>query len=166
MNDLACRPALAEPAAELPARERYLAVLAERGAELPLEAQGTTTLETRLAVGNQKQVDYFGEGMRASWETGPAERAVINRWLAENCFGDYYARGGLSDQGRELVTFCYIVAQGGCDPQATAHAGASMNLGRSRDFLYRVVLQVLPYIGYPRSLNALACVDSAAAARA
>ena len=67
-------------------------VLAERAIELPLEPQGTTTLETRRDAGNQKQVEYFGEGMRASWETGPAERAHINRWLAENCFGDYYTR--------------------------------------------------------------------------
>ena len=141
-------------------------VFAERGVGLPLPAQGTTTLETRRAAGNQKQVDYFGEGMRESWEAGPAERATVNRWLAETCFGDYYTRDGLSDQDRELVTFCYLVAQGGCEPQATAHAGANLNLGRTKDFLYRVVMQALPYIGYPRSLNALSCVDSVAAARA
>ena len=137
-------------------------VLAERAIELPLEPQGTTTLETRRDAGNQKQVEYFGEGMRASWETGPAERAHINRWLAENCFGDYYTRGGLSDEDREMVTFCYIAAQGGCEPQATAHAAGNLNLGRTKDFLYRVVSQMVPYIGYPRSLNALACVDNAA----
>ena len=141
-------------------------VFAERGVELPLEPQATTTLETRCAAGNQKQIDYFGEGMRETWVTGPAERAHVNRWLAENCFGDYYTRGGLSDLDREMVTFCYIAAQGGCEPQATAHAGGNMNLGRTKDFLYRVVSQMLPYIGYPRSLNALSCIDGAAAARA
>lgn len=137
-------------------------VLAERGVELPLAPQATTTLETRLAAGNQKQIDYFGEGMRESWANGPAERAHINRWLADNCFGDYYTRGGLSDEDREMVTFCYIAAQGGCEPQATAHAGGNLNLGRTKDFLYRVVSQMVPYIGYPRSLNALTCVDNAA----
>ena len=141
-------------------------VLAERGVQLPLAGQQTTTLETREAAGNRKQVDYFGEGMRENWATGPAERAHINRWLACNCFGDYYTRGGLSDLDREMVTFCYIAAQGGCEPQATAHAGANMNLGRTKDFMYRVVSQMLPYIGYPRSLNALSCVDNAAATRA
>ena len=141
-------------------------VLVARGVELPLPAQGATTLETRGTAGNQKQIEYFGEGMRENWKTGAPERAIVNRWLAENCFGDYYTRGGLSDLDREMVTFCYIVAQGGCEPQATAHAGANMNLGRDRDFLYRVVMQILPYIGYPRSLNALTCIDNAAAARA
>ena len=137
-------------------------VFAEKGVELPLPAQGTTTLETRGAAGNQKQIDYFGEHMRENWKTCPAERANVSLWLAENCFGDYYTRGGLSDLDREMVTFCYLVAQGGCEPQATAHAGANLNLGRTKDFLYRVVMQILPYIGYPRSLNALSCVDSAA----
>lgn len=137
-------------------------VFTEKGVGLPLPAQATTTLETRGAAGNQKQVDYFGEGMRENWKTGPAGRATVNRWLAENCFGDYYTRGGLSDLDREMVTFCYIAAQGGCEPQATAHAGANLNLGRTKDFLYHVVMQVLPYIGYPRSLNALSCIDNAA----
>ena len=136
-------------------------VLTARGVELPLPAQGTTTLETRGAAGNQKQIEYFGEGMRENWKAGAPERATVNRWLAENCFGDYYTRSGLSDLDREMVTFCYIAAQGGCEPQATAHAGANMNLGRDRDFLYRVVMQILPYIGYPRSLNALTCIDNA-----
>ena len=136
-------------------------VLTARGVELPLPAQGTTTLETRGAAGNQKQIEYFGEGMRENWKAGAPERATVNRWLAENCFGDYYTRSGLSDLDREMVTFCYIAAQGGCEPQAMAHAGANMNLGRDRDFLYRVVMQILPYIGYPRSLNALTCIDNA-----
>ena len=137
-------------------------VFAKKGVELPLPAQATTTLETRGAAGNQKQIDYFGEQMRENWKTGAPERANVNRWLAENCFGDYYTRGGLSDLDREMVTFCYLAAQGGCEPQATAHAGANMNLGRTKDFLCRVVMQILPYIGYPRSLNALACIDNAA----
>ena len=61
-------------------------VFARKGVELPLPAQATTTLETRGAAGNQKQIDYFGEHMRENWKTGPAERANVNLWLAENCF--------------------------------------------------------------------------------
>ena len=141
-------------------------VLTARGVELPLPSQATTTAETRVEAGNGKQIEYFGEGMRHNWESGPAERAHINRWLAGHCFGDWYTRGGLSDRDRELVTFCFIVAQGGCEPQATAHAGANMNLGNDRAYLYRVVSNLVPYIGYPRSLNALTCVDQAAAQRA
>ena len=141
-------------------------VFEKHNIELPLSGQATTTPETRLAAGNAVQIAYFGEGMRESWKQGPQERAHINRWLADNCFGDYYTRTGLSDKDREMITFCYIAAQGGCEPQLTAHASGNMNLGNDKDFLYRVVSNMLPYIGYPRSLNALTCIDNAADQRA
>ena len=48
-----------------------------------------------------------------------------------------------------LITFCFLAAQGGCEPQLTAHAKGNMNIGNDRDFLIRVGSQCLPYIGYP-----------------
>ena len=62
---------------------------------------------------------------------------------------------------REMITFCFLAAQGGCEPQLTAHAKGNMNLGNDKDFLIRVISQCLPYIGYPRSLNAVTCVNRA-----
>lgn len=56
------------------------------------------------------------------------------------------------------------MAQGGCEPQLIAHAKANLNLGNDRNFLTHVVSQCLPYIGYPRSLNAIACINKAAEA--
>ncbi len=132
-------------------------ILMERGTRLPLEGQATTTFEDRLEKGIQAQVDIFGDGMREAWRTGH-----INRWLAANCFGDYYTRTGLTLAQRELITFCFLAAQGGCEPQLTAHIKGNMNLGNDKDFLIRVISQCLPYIGYPRSLNAAACVNQAA----
>ena len=135
-------------------------ILLARGVALPLPGQATTTMEDRLQKGEQAQVDIFGEGMRGAWKQGH-----VNRWLAANCFGDSYTRGGLDLKDREMITFCFLAAQGGCEPQLTAHAGGNMNLGNDEAFLTRVVSQCLPYIGYPRSLNALACVRKAAEAR-
>ena len=134
---------------------------ASGGVPLPLPGQAATTLEDRLEKGAQAQVDIFGEGMRTAWQQGH-----INRWLADNCFGDYYTRTGLDLAQREMITFCFLAAQGGCEPQLTAHAGGNMNLGNDREFLIRVVSQCLPYIGYPRSLNAIRCIEDAARQRA
>ena len=61
-----------------------------------------------------------------------------------------------------MITFCFLAAQGGCEPQLTSHAKGNMNLGNDKEFLIRVISQCLPYIGYPRSLNAAACVNKAA----
>lgn len=132
-------------------------ILEARGVAIPLENQATTTLEDRLEKGIQAQVDIFGEHMNEAWKA-----SHINRWLASNCFGDYYTRNGLDLAQREMITFCFIMAQGGCEPQLTAHAKGNMNLGNDKEFLIRVVSQCVPYIGYPRSLNAIACINKAA----
>lgn len=132
-------------------------ILLDRGIKLPLEGQTTTTLENRLEKGAQAQVDIFGEGMKDFWKGGH-----INRWLAANCFGDYYTRTGLNLAQREMITFCFLTAQGGCEPQLTSHAVGNMRLGNDKEFLIKVVSQCLPYMGYPRSLNAIACVNKAA----
>ncbi len=124
---------------------------------LPLESQKTTTTEDRLEKGIQAQADIFGEHMKEAWKVGH-----INRWLASNCFGDYYTRKGLTLVQREMITFCFLLAQGGCEPQLIAHAKGNMNMENDKAFLIKVVSQCLPYIGYPRSLNAINCVNKAA----
>ncbi len=131
------------------------------GIKLQLEGQSTTTTETRLEAGIQAQVDIFGENMKDFWKSGPEESRHINRWLAANCFGDYYTRRGLDYKHREMITFCFLAAQGGCEPQLISHVAANMKIGNDKAFLIRVISQCLPYIGYPRSLNALRCVNDA-----
>lgn len=132
-------------------------ILTDRGVELPLEGQATTTMENRLEKGIETQAEIFGDHMREAWKA-----SHINRWLADNCFGDYYTRTGLDLKQREMITFCFLAAQGGCEPQLTSHAKGNMNLGNTKEFLIKVVSQCLPYIGYPRSLNAVACINKAA----
>ncbi|MDE5641292.1 MAG: carboxymuconolactone decarboxylase family protein [Bifidobacterium castoris] len=130
--------------------------LEARGVELPLPDQSTTTMDDRLERGTALQAEFFGEQMRDRWQEG-----TIDRWLAANCFGDYYTRNGLTHHQRELITFCYLSAQGGCEPQLAGHALGNMNLGNTADFLRKVVAQCLPYIGYPRSLNAMRVIADA-----
>ena len=132
-------------------------ILTSRGVKLPLEGQATTTMEDRLKKGAQAQADIFGDHMKEAWKAGH-----INHWLADNCFGDYYTRTGLDLKQREMITFCFLAAQGGCEPQLIAHSKGNMNLGNDKAFLIKVVSQCLPYIGYPRSLNAVTCINKAA----
>lgn len=141
----------------LPFLDMTNAVLEARGVKLPLEGQATTTMADRLEKGAQAQADIFGPQMLEAWKAGH-----VNRWLAANCFGDYYTRTGLTLAQREMITFCFLAAQGGCEPQLTSHARGNMNIGNDKAFLIRVVSQCLPYIGYPRSLNAIACINKAA----
>lgn len=138
-------------------------ILEAEGVALPLPEQATTepTRESRMDGGEQAQIDIFGEGMRGYKDKGKSDYPWINQWLVDNCFGDWYTRGGLDLKQRELVTFCYIAAQGGCDAQAKAHAAANISVGNPKELLVRVVSSNLPFIGYPRTLNALAAIEEA-----
>ena len=131
-------------------------IFVEKDIQLPLDGQATTNFGNRLEKGIEAQAEIFGEHMKEAWKAGH-----INRWLAANCFGDYYTRKGLTLAERELITFCFLMAQGGCEPQLIAHSKGNMNMGNDRAFLIKVVSQCLPYIGYPRSLNAISCVGKA-----
>lgn len=134
-------------------------IMEQHGVELPLAPQATTNEETRFEEGLAKQVALFGPDMAKRQTDGPVLRRNINRWLADNCFGDYYTRNGLNDQEREMITFCFILAQGGCENQLRGHTAGNFGAGNNKEKLYSVVEQCMPYIGYPRSLNALNIID-------
>lgn len=133
--------------------------------KLPLASQATTNKKTRFEDGLAKQVELFGENMAKRQTDGPVFRRNINRWLADNCFGDYYTRNGLNDQEREMITFCFILAQGGCENQLRGHTAGNLGVGNDKEKLYSIVEQCMPYIGYPRSLNAMNIIDEVSKAR-
>lgn len=134
-------------------------ILAERGVRLPLPGQSTTAAEGRLAAGERAQIEIFGDGMKDFWRSGPEDSRHINRWLTDNCFGDWYTRGGLDLRRREMLTFCFLAAQGGCERQLASHIAANIRLGSGKEFLIKVISQCIPFIGYPRALNALDCIN-------
>ena len=138
------------------------ALMQEHGLSLPLPPQGTTNDDDRFEKGLDKQVQLFGEGMRKQQSEAPQPRRNINRWLAANCFGDYYTRNGLNDAQRELVTSCLILAQGGCENQLRGHTAGNLGVGNDAAKLYGAVEQCMPYIGYPRSLNVMNIIDEVA----
>jgi 4-carboxymuconolactone decarboxylase len=138
-------------------------VLAERGVALPLPGQSTTTPENRMEKGLavQKQI-IGGDLVEKLYASAPADELHIQRYLSANCFGDNYTRTGLDAPMRELLTFSMLVSLGGCDPQVKGHVAANLNVGNDRARLIDVLTQLLPFIGYPRTLNALRALDEAA----
>lgn len=130
------------------------------GIRLPLAGQSSTSPETRLEKGIKVQSDIFGaEHILSMRKNAPEELKHIQDYLSANCFGDYYTRGGLNLRERELVTFATIASLGGAEAQLKAHARANLNVGNTRKTLLDAITQMLPYIGYPRTLNAVAAVN-------
>lgn len=129
--------------------------------KLPLASAKTTTPKTRLENGVEAQVEIFGDHMSNFYQSGPEETKHINYWLAANCFGDFYTRLNLDLKQREMLTFCFLAALGGCEPQLTSHVAANIRMGNDKPFLIDVLSACLPFIGYPRSLNAIRCIQEA-----
>jgi 4-carboxymuconolactone decarboxylase len=134
-------------------------VLQNNGLSLPLEGQSTTTPETRFEKGVAAQKAIFGEAIDKMRQQAPKDQMHIQDFLAANCFGDYYTRNGLDIKTRELLTFAMLISLGGCEPQVKGHVTGNLNVGNDRTRLIDVVTQLLPYIGYPRTLNALRVID-------
>ncbi len=120
----------------------------------------TTTPETREEKGLAVQKQIVGaDTVDAMYASAPADEIHIQRYLSANCFGDHYTRTGLDLPTRELLTFAMLIAMGGCEPQAKGHVAANLNVGNDRRTLLSVVTQLLPFIGYPRTLNAIRVID-------
>ena len=135
-------------------------VLTDRGIQLPLEGQSTTT--PRLARRRDWRSRRRSSAPTSSiscYASAPDDELHIQRLLSANCFGDHYTRTGLDLKTRELLTFAMLVSLGGCEPQARGHVAANLNVGNDRGVLLSVVTQLLPFIGYPRTLNALRVID-------
>ena len=137
-------------------------VLESRGVKLPLEGQSTTAADDRFEKGLAVQKAIFGDRIDRMYEQSPESQVHIQRLLSANCFGDYQTRTGLDVKTRELLTFAILLSLGGCELQLKGHIQGNLNVGNDKAFLLAVVTQLLPFIGYPRALNAIACLNEVA----
>ena len=81
-------------------------VLTERGVELPLPGQSTTTPETRAEKGRAVQKQIIGDqAVDALYAAAPDDETHIQHYLSANCFGDHLTRTGIDIPTRELLTF-------------------------------------------------------------
>jgi 4-carboxymuconolactone decarboxylase len=134
-------------------------IFKERGIELPLKGQSTTTPENRHAKGLALMKATFGERIERTRVNAPENQKHIQDYLAGNCFGDYYTRNGLDMKTRELLTFSMLISMGGTESQVKGHVQGNVNVGNNKETLLSVTTQLLPYIGYPRTLNAINCIN-------
>ena len=133
-------------------------VLAEKGIALPLESGQTVTEESRLSGGIAAQKSIFGDHIDTMRASAPENQKNMQDYLSAYCFGDFYTRRFLTIPERELLTFAILAAQGGCEPQVKAHVGGNAAVGNGKETLLAALTVCLPYIGFPRTLNALGCI--------
>lgn len=135
-------------------------VLERNGIKLPVAGGTTVSHENRFKEGLKVQKEIFGaDNIDAMRDGAPNDEKHIQDYLSANCFGDYYTRKYLDLKTREVLTFAMLISIGGCEAQVKGHISGNLNVGNDRKFLIETVTQLLPYIGYPRALNALNCIN-------
>ncbi len=135
------------------------AAMEKAGIKLPLPSQTTVTDSNRLEKGIEVQTAIFGDVIKQMHKNAtPDIKALQIDDLSGFCFGDFYTRSGLSVKDRELVVFAAIATLGGCESQLRSHINANLKEGNSRQNLIDALQVMVPYLGFPRTLNALAQV--------
>jgi len=129
-------------------------------ASLPLPDQATVTENDRYERGRAIQLPLYGDEIRDLLAGLPADlRDVAPRLLTEFCFGDFYTRSGLDLGLRELLVLCVLAALGGADVQVGAHAAGNLKAGNTVEVQIAAMIHCLPYIGFPRALNAIRAIN-------
>ena len=155
-----CAPYIGFPKTESALR-RVNDVFAAQGIALPVASQATVTEDNRFDRGLAVQKSIFGKAIDTMHATAPeGQKDILVNHLSAFCFGDIYTRTGLDLPTRELLTFAIVSALGGCEAQVKAHVQGNANVGNSKQTLIDTLAQMLPYIGFPRTLNALGCVNA------
>jgi 4-carboxymuconolactone decarboxylase len=135
-------------------------ILTAAGVELPVPGQATSSPATRQERGREVQERIVGAGRVTQMHAdAPQDCKHFQRYLTGNCFGDTVARGGLDLPTRELLTFAMLAALGGADAQVRGHVTGNINVGNTRARLLAVLTVLVPFIGYPRTLNALTAIN-------
>jgi 4-carboxymuconolactone decarboxylase len=153
-----CAPYIGFPKT-LNAIEEINDVFKSKNITLPIESQNKVEEDNRFDKGLAVQVEIFGDVIAKMREGAPSNQKHIQNYLSSFCFGDFYTRGGLDLQTRELLTLCIITTLGGAEGQVKAHVQGNVNVGNDKEKLITAITHCLPYIGFPRTLNALTCVN-------
>ncbi len=156
-----CAPYVGFPKVEA-AIARVNKVFKQNDIGMPLPGQGTVDENSRFEKGLATQKGIFGDRIQKMHDNAlEGQKKIVVDYLTAYCFGDFYTRNGLDLKMRELVVFTAINALGGCESQAKSHARANIKVGNTKQNLVDALAIMLPFAGFPRTLNALAALNEA-----
>ncbi|GAB3940966.1 carboxymuconolactone decarboxylase family protein [Corynebacterium tapiri] len=89
---------------------------------------------------------------------------MLSDYIVSFAFGDIYTRDSLTPQEQTMSTIASLATLG-TEPQLKLHINAGFNVGLSKDQIVGTLIHLLPYIGFPRVLNALSLLKEVMAER-
>ena len=78
--------------------------------------------------------------------------------LQNQIFDEVFSTGVIDEKKREMVTVV-VLSSLQTLPQLKAHTNAALNIGNQPIEIREAIYQIAPYIGYPRTLNAINTID-------
>ena len=115
-----------------------------------------STASVREAHAEATYERLFGPRDRSAPDTDPELMEILRRFI----FGDVFGTGVLDDRTRELITVT-VLACLQTMPQLESHTGAALRVGVDPIEIREAVYQLAPFIGFPRTLNAIGSVNEA-----
>lgn len=111
--------------------------------------------QTRFVSGLEQLKKIDGAGGEAVIRSLEDIAPDIGRYIIEFAFGDVYPRKELDLKEREMITIASLLTAGGCEPQLEVHINGALNVGVSQEKIIEVFIQCIPYVGFPKVLNAV-----------
>ena len=137
--------------------KKAVIVLLLAGITIPAMAQENekeTKEMGRIEFCKKNYTALFGGEALTGQGTDPEFMDILQKFI----FGEVFAVGDLDYKTRELIT-CTTLAVMQTLPQLRAHAGAALNVGVTPVELREAIYQCAPYIGFPKTLNAVAVIN-------
>ncbi len=136
-------------------------VAKERGIKLPLDNVSATTDENRYGKGLEIQNQLYGDEVKKAMASLPdIYKDVVPNTLTTFCFGDFYTRGGLSIQQRELLSLVILTTLG-AEKQLSAHVVGAIKAGNDKETLLAAMVQAIPYIGLANAMTTINLIKDA-----
>lgn len=111
--------------------------------------------QTRFVSGLEQLKKIDGAGGEAVIRSLEDIAPDIGRYIIEFAFGDIYPRKELDLKEREMITIASLLTADGCEPQLEVHINGALNVGVSQEKIIEVFIQCIPYVGFPKVLNAV-----------
>ena len=102
----------------------------------------------------------FGGAPTENEGTDPEFMRILQRFI----FGEVSYEGSLDDKLRELITVTVLTVNQTL-PQLKAHVGACLNTGLTPTEIREAVYRCAPFIGFPKTLNAIAAMNEVYASK-
>ena len=123
-----------------------------------IEQGGENMSRTEICKQNYRRL-FNGEAL-----TDAGNDPEMMKMLQKYIFGEVFAVGSLDIKTREMLTVVSLSAQQAL-PQLKAHANAALNVGVTPIELRETVYLCAPFVGFPKTLNALGVVNEVFAER-